>query len=192
MDLRVKKTYRALTSACTKLLMERRFEEISVALLCEEAMIRRTTFYKHFADKGDFFSFYVEKLRDEMIERGRTMVAADEGGAQPASVERTAILYQLASYLLEHEQLMDNIFSSSMSGMMIEVVCDKTAESFRARALRDLDDPAREPDDLRLRCEFAAGGVMRGLLLWWGDPSRREDTDEFVRLAGDLASRVLD
>ena len=51
MDLRVQKTYRALFGAFTELLEEHRFEDITVAMLCERAMIRRTTFYKHFADK---------------------------------------------------------------------------------------------------------------------------------------------
>ena len=51
MDLRVQKTYRALFAAFTELLEEHRFEDVTVAMLCDRAMIRRTTFYKHFADK---------------------------------------------------------------------------------------------------------------------------------------------
>ena len=48
MDLRIKKTYRALFDAFTELLEEHRFEDLTVAMLCDRAMIRRTTFYKHF------------------------------------------------------------------------------------------------------------------------------------------------
>ena len=58
MDLRIKKTYRALFEAFTELLEEHRFEDVTVAMLCDRAMIRRTTFYKHFRDKnGAFGSF---------------------------------------------------------------------------------------------------------------------------------------
>lgn len=62
MDLRIKKTYRALFDAFTELLEEHRFEDLTVAMLCERAMIRRTTFYKHFRDKNDYFAFYVDEL----------------------------------------------------------------------------------------------------------------------------------
>ena len=58
MDLRIQKTYRSLLTAFTKLLEKHRYEDVSVAMLCEEAMIRRTTFYKHFADKSEFFTDY--------------------------------------------------------------------------------------------------------------------------------------
>lgn len=62
MDLRIKKTYRALFDAFTELLEEYRFEDLTVAMLCDRAMIRRTTFYKHFRDKNDYFAFYIDEL----------------------------------------------------------------------------------------------------------------------------------
>ena len=58
MDLRIRKTYLALHNAFTELLEEKRFEEFTVNELCDRAMIRRTTFYKHFADKYEYFTFY--------------------------------------------------------------------------------------------------------------------------------------
>lgn len=61
-DLRIKKTYRALFDAFTELLEEHRFEDLTVAMLCDRAMIRRTTFYKHFRDKNDYFAFYIDEL----------------------------------------------------------------------------------------------------------------------------------
>ena len=39
MDLRIKKTYRALFEAFTELLEEHRFEDVTVAMLCDRAMI---------------------------------------------------------------------------------------------------------------------------------------------------------
>ena len=57
LDLRIQKTYQALHNAFTILLEEKNFEEITVNELCDAAMIRRTTFYKHFADKYEYFQF---------------------------------------------------------------------------------------------------------------------------------------
>ena len=57
MDLRIKKTYLSLHNAFVELLEEKRFEDLTVNELCDRAMIRRTTFYKHFADKYEYFTF---------------------------------------------------------------------------------------------------------------------------------------
>ena len=61
-DLRIQKTYLALQNAFEALLEEKRFEELTVNELCDKAMIRRTTFYKHFADKYEFFAFYIREM----------------------------------------------------------------------------------------------------------------------------------
>lgn len=192
MDLRVRKTYSALISACTDLMSEMRFEDITVAMLCDKAMIRRTTFYKHFADKAEFFSFYVDSLRGDMVERGRLAIDELEPDiVHTAFAERAAILDAMASYFLEHETLMDNILSSSTCGMMLVVICEKMAQAFNDRAVRDMGVEAPGPDDLICRCEFAAGGIIRILLLWWDQEDRRAGKDEFVKTCNQLAERVL-
>ena len=61
-DLRLRKTYQSLHAAFTELLEEKRFEELTVGELCDRAAIRRTTFYKHFADKYDYFAFYLQEM----------------------------------------------------------------------------------------------------------------------------------
>lgn len=192
LDLRVRKTYSALIAACTDLMSGMRFEDITVAMLCDRAMIRRTTFYKHFADKSEFFSFYVDSLRGDMVERGRLAIDELEPGvAHTAFAERAAILDAMADYFLEHETLMDNIFSSSTCGMMLVVICEKMAQSFNEKAAHDLRIEAPGPDDLICRCEFAAGGIIRLLLLWWDQEDRRSGKDEFVRTCNQLAERLL-
>ena len=57
-DLRIRKTYKALCDAFVNILEKKRFDDLTVNELCDEAMIRRATFYKHFADKYDFFFFF--------------------------------------------------------------------------------------------------------------------------------------
>lgn len=75
MDLRIKKTYRALFEAFTELLEEHRFEDVTVAMLCDRAMIRRTTFYKHFRDKNDYFAFYIDELMSACRKSGPMRMA---------------------------------------------------------------------------------------------------------------------
>ena len=58
-DLRIRKPYKALCDAFVTILEKKRFDDLTVNELCDEAMIRRATFYKHFADQYDFFSFFI-------------------------------------------------------------------------------------------------------------------------------------
>lgn len=67
-DLRIQKTRMALTKAFLKLLGEKRYESITVNELCDEAWVRRATFYKHFGDKDEFFSYMVREMIDKHIQ----------------------------------------------------------------------------------------------------------------------------
>ena len=186
MDLRIQKTYRSLMAAFTKLLEEHPYEDISIAMLCDEAMIRRTTFYKHFADKAAFFAFFVDSLKIDLERRGEQATT----GTSPQE-ERIAIFQQLVDFLLEHEKLMDNIFKSSMVGSMTMVMCNKVAECICER-YRDMFNAAGNADvPLEAAAQFAAGGIIRLLESWWERGHHREDEDRFVAVSNLLVARVI-
>ncbi len=50
-DLRVRKNRMAISSALFRLLERKTFESITVADLCAQAMVARSTFYQHYTDK---------------------------------------------------------------------------------------------------------------------------------------------
>lgn len=108
MDLRIKKTYRALFDAFTELLEEHRFEDLTVAMLCDRALIRRTTFYKHFRDKNDYFAFYIDELMTG-LPQNRTD-AADSESLGDVQALRHEVFDDAMNMILAHEQLMDNIW----------------------------------------------------------------------------------
>lgn len=68
-DLRTKKIYISLHEEFKALLEEKPFEDITVNELCERAMTRRATFYKHFSDKYDFFRFTIWQLYEECVKK---------------------------------------------------------------------------------------------------------------------------
>lgn len=67
-DLRTQKTYDALICAFEELLQEKTFENITIRELCEKARTRTATFYNHFSDKYDFFSFMIRSMRRDFFE----------------------------------------------------------------------------------------------------------------------------
>jgi AcrR family transcriptional regulator len=62
-DLRVIKTRNLLYSTLVDLLKDKPFEEIKVSDICDKALINRSTFYSHYADKYELFSSYVNDLK---------------------------------------------------------------------------------------------------------------------------------
>ena len=188
-DLRIKKTYRALFDAFTELLEEHHFEDLTVAMLCDRAMIRRTTFYKHFRDKNDYFAFYIDELMSGLPQK-----QPDEAGAVSAEDVRAlrhAILDDAMDLILAHERLMDNILASSMSGMLTNVICDRIARSIRERVMNVLAEDALAPVSLETTSEFVAGGIIRLFTIWWESGHDLERRPEMADVVDALFERTM-
>lgn len=189
MDLRIKKTYRALFDAFTELLEEHRFEDLTVAMLCDRAMIRRTTFYKHFRDKNDYFAFYIDELMSGLPQK-----RAGEGGtvsADDVRVLRHEVFTDAMDLILAHEQLMDNILASSMSGMLTSMICDRIARSIRERVMSALDEDALAPVPLDTTAECVAGGIIRLFTMWWESGHDLERRSEMADVVDALFERTM-
>ena len=162
MDLRIEKTYRALIGAFTELLEQRRYEDISISLLCERALIRRTTFYKHFADKDEFFRFFLLSMRDEF--RESTSVAAK---AKSVHECQGIMVRALITFLEDHASIVDNVLDSSMSSVLL----DTLADVMRCDLIAAIKTSGRQTGitqaDAELQAAYLAGGPISALRHWW-------------------------
>jgi AcrR family transcriptional regulator len=66
-DKRTERTCQALIGAIYSLLENYNLEEISVLKLCEEANVKRATFYLHFADINQFINYTLAKKFHEIF-----------------------------------------------------------------------------------------------------------------------------
>lgn len=192
MDLRIEKTYRLLTDAFTSLLNEEPYEKISVSKLCDRAMIRRTTFYKHFADKDEFFVFYIQSVHDIFLARVTSDLETHDGSSQitdtadgtsgdgflensTSGTTRTVsqvplevgMLNEFTSFLDSHENLVNNVINSKSASLLLEALHETLALDFAHRI--EMDNPGRREHDesLEMIASFCVGGVVRMLLQWW-------------------------
>jgi AcrR family transcriptional regulator len=66
-DLRVRRTHKLLWEALMALMAERAFEEITVKEICDQAMVHRTTFYKHYEDKYALLEQGMRQMYDALV-----------------------------------------------------------------------------------------------------------------------------
>lgn len=140
MDLRIQKTYTALMKAMQDLLIEKSFEQITVRALCERAVIRTATFYKHFSDKYEFFAFMVRELYQEQL----SLTVKQE------KPEETLQLFidHIFSFLASHKELLLAIHQDqllitiifSQTGMAKETITQQFAQARKAGSFFPVSD----------------------------------------------------
>lgn len=160
LDLRIEKTYLALHNAFTSLLEEKRFEDFTLNELCDRAMIRRTTFYKHFADKYEYFSFYMKEISANIQDQLPPDVLNDN--------TTEYFLYMcrgLIHFIDKHDKMVKNVMSSNMFPVLI----DGLAEQIMSDMLQVLRNMRTEKGMTAAQMEdiaaFYSGGIVNTLRL---------------------------
>lgn len=180
MDLRVQKTYKALKDSFTELLTEMRYEDITIGALCDRAMIRRTTFYKHFSDKNDFFQFYLEQIQKDFIDGFHEL---PEGSTMVDS-EIEMVDYTM-SYLIEHEKIVNSILEGSALDDLVWICTDFLAEKLEEAIEADEEMSAIIGSSSHSLSLFISGGISKLVICWWTDghtDEGREEIHEMIRL----------
>ena len=116
-DLRVQKTKAALFRAFYELLAEKSYESITVNELCEKAMVRRATFYKHYRDKHDFLVGIVKRFRENFHQ-----MITDENERISLADYFVKYISKTINHVISHQDIVKNILDSQMREPFINVV----------------------------------------------------------------------
>ena len=183
-DLRIQKTYLALQNAFVALLEEKRFEELTVNDLCDRAMIRRTTFYKHFADKYEFFAFYIR----EMVSTFRDQLPPDVMDGDAA-----AYFLQMSQELLRfwhlHEKMVHNIENSRMFPLLLSILLEQITEDIIMVLRRSCPALAQNGSKLKGVAAFYAGGLISTFLRCTQKDSAIDEA-VFLEIAAEYAGKI--
>ena len=166
-DLRILKTHKALCDAFFHMLEEKKFEDITVNELCERSMVRRATFYKHFADKYEFFAFFIREIQDSF----NTDIKEYKKEENPCSYY--VYLFKNSVRLLkEHQKIVDSVLKSSVFPTLLEIISD---EIYR-NVLLNMNETIKAGMSLSVSTEFLAsfytGGIVQTLRLWLTMPNQ--------------------
>lgn len=105
MDLRIRKTRKAITDAMVELMYEEGFENITIKQIIDRAMVNRSTFYAHYRDKYDLRDKIEEQLLEDFANQAMTGLSmALKKGFSDSEVLLTHI-DEMLSYLQKDTRL---------------------------------------------------------------------------------------
>lgn len=180
LDFRIEKTYLSLHNAFTALLEENHFEDFTVNDLCEKAMIRRTTFYKHFADKFDYFSFYLK----EICETFQAQLAPDI-----ISTDINQYFLHMCRALLQfvskHEKIVNSIMGSNMFPMLFDMLAEQIRNDLLLAYSRIRKSTDNHSSLFEYRATFYVGGLLNTLREWMKKEKSIEE-EKFIYIISQL------
>lgn len=175
LDLRVRRTYTLLIHAFENLLAKKAFEKITVTEICEAAMIRRPTFYKHFLDKYDFLTFFIKHQMNQIFDEALKKLENTE--------ENNFFALVFEQLLKQPDNLLSLIFSLQMrSDIMIEL---EAVQEFGQKMLKNHIKNGKKDDEPPIHQEYKAQIIM-GLTIqsvqWYKNNQEEISQKEMTRL----------
>lgn len=176
LDLRIQKTHMALMASFRSLLEQKKFEDITVNEICEKAMVRRATFYKHFGDKYEFFSFMVRMIAQESFCATEVEGAKEDGSLAPYAL----IVHKTVKCLDDNERMVRSVIQSDVFPILLDIV----SEQILLEAKEHFANDAKTGRKTQLPPDFLAE-VFTGFLIsavrWWLKHKRTVSKDELTQ-----------
>ncbi len=180
LDFRVQRTYKLLIDAMMNLLKEKSFDDITVGEICEKAMVRRATFYRHFEDKYEMFSFVIRQLLDQFKEENRM----EYEQKQPQTFYIAMIDYCL-QFVEQHEEVLGSLMESKSSRVLLEIMSEEIEQDILVRLRMDEKAGVLLPAKPELLAVVITGALVY-TVQWWllhnMDMPRKELVDVFTSL----------
>lgn len=162
-DLRVIKTKNALRNAFFALLEESCLEDITINELCETAGVRRATFYKHFADKGDFITDLIKDVR----ERFDSEFLGNKSGSYLTKEYYTQYVESVVAFLLSREQAIRKMLKSSMRAQFIDIFMEQNYIDTKARLEESVKRGMRLSSSVNVTASMLIGGISHNIIRWF-------------------------
>jgi AcrR family transcriptional regulator len=156
-DCRIRRTRKLLWEALLTLLEEHSLEQISVADICEEALLNRTTFYKHFENKYALFA-YGMKYDQEPFEKKLLHAATSEAGEQ--------LSRQVLEMMASHQHYYKLLLIGKEEKQLSTLLRHQIAKQIEIKLVKDQNEGRSFSTPLPIIAQFYAGAIL-ALATWW-------------------------
>lgn len=154
MDLRKERTLKYLSESLFDLMLEKRYVDITVAEICDKAMVRRATFYRHFSGKDDLLGFVIRSRRKQI------KVKIDPDDSLPLRDFCLAMTSAFLDFIDEHQVLLRKA-SSSLDLMIITTLfSQEISGEFRKHLESESSKSDFAIENVCVLADFYASGLV--------------------------------
>ena len=184
-DLRVRKTKKALFDAFINLLSKKNFDEITVNELCDEAGIRRATFYKHYSDKFDFLTAYTRLLRD----RFDKMIWKD---GKPLLTPEYYVEYakRLVFFINDNTSAIQNICNSNLFPSVLAIIVEQNYRDTCERLRISVSEGMKLNASIETVAAMCTGGVA-ACAYKWIKSEKDTDPNQLAEQIGRVVENII-
>lgn len=172
-DMRILKTNRSLVEALFALISDKKFEDITVQSICNSANIRRATFYTHFNDKYELFSFAI-RYSYQSLPSYQSLYSQDR-----SKDLYLLVINDLISFVEQNEALINSLKRSHLIHLMLNIIANDIIED-----ITKINKEYSETDlillsNKHLAINFYVKGVF-GTIQWWVHENKPIPKEELI------------
>lgn len=156
-DLRIQKTHLALSKNFVEMIYEMPYEQIKISELCERAMIQKSTFYKHFANKNELLAFCVRDLHQSFI---------NEIDTSDPFLFYSHLINNIFQFIQENETLMRSIHNSISAPLTGRIVADELTIEIQHRLYDNKQNGHFLPAVPSILAPFIVGAIFETIQYW--------------------------
>ncbi len=179
-DRRVQRTRQLLHDALIALILEKRYDKITVQDIIDRANIGRSTFYAHFLDKEDLLISGFHAFDDEINEYMKNEAHASESEEH--------LLHSLIFF--RHAYANRDLYRAMLEGGGADTLMDTArrhiTENIRSHLAEALSEESETAVPLPVVTSFLAGAML-SVLTWWLDADLPYPPEQINRMFQELA-----
>lgn len=185
LDLRIQKTYMALSNTFMEMMLEKGFDSITVNELCERSLVGRGTFYKHFADKYEFLSFVIREQYRSFLKE--ISCSVNNGSFE----ERINVLLNTSLSFIEQSPAVIAALQHGQGNSIIEkAISDVVVPDF-AKQIKEMQANGYDlPFDAVPMAELAVT-IASQTIMWWVKNRETVPKEVFLPFLYKNVSRLL-
>lgn len=184
-DLRIQKTYDALSGAFQELITEKTFDKITVRELCSRARIRTATFYTHFSDKYDFADCMLRRINQQYFNDSILAASVTEPEQYISYIVRSIL-----DFLEEKEDFLLAVEANSLLVPTIDLITKEMGVLVRETFQLLAEKGTTLSTDPELLSELFIGAVSQ-ICRWWFDHKKEISKEELMEKLSVFLPKML-
>ncbi len=187
MDRRQIKTREAIFEAFGELLAQKKYNEITVQDIIDEANIGRSTFYSHFETKDYLLEEMCERLFSHIIESARD--SGHTHGLKTSKDLPPSVFVHLIKHIEENDHNIIGMLTCESRDLFLIYFKRKLNELISSRYGKELEkNDAKIPKDYLVN--FISSGFV-DTVVWWLDTGRKADVSTVAGYYETIVKRII-